>query len=337
MSNNTTEVNINISEMQISADMIYNENFEYESEYDNFKSENKENFNNNNESDILELSQATNFGFDNIYDVTREISYIILRMVFQSTLLIIINKTSESIKELNADSYFFEIIQGMYIMQSKIDYVFEKLLDFQEIILTSASSSNDDEEIFHITQIYKKEFLLINNKYLDISTDKNTTSITHLLSILKKKGYYAEFDEALKIYEIGYVKKNIIGNIIKENLNFQIKTTQKKMEKIDVLLNEFLNSYNYNRKDCKVYNRINSLYKLVENLIGIFEINNYIEYKLFKNNSSSQLTKEGLEKKVFERNNENMTSGSVSINENSQQLNNKNPALKLNLPSTWDI
>ncbi|CAB4412976.1 unnamed protein product [Rhizophagus irregularis] len=143
-----------------------------------------------------------------------------------------------------------------------------------------------------------------------------------------------------------------------------------------------LDSYNYNRKDRKVDNRIDSLYKLVENLIKIFEISNYIEYKLFKNNPPSQLIQKELEKlnntyneglkrikevycqkviktkrintkerchlkvvktdirlinksivslqkrKVPEGNNESTASGSVPINENFQQLNNKDPAPK---------
>ncbi|PKK76933.1 hypothetical protein RhiirC2_862259 [Rhizophagus irregularis] len=87
MSNNTTEANINISETQIlgknwfdineestdkpifklrafelnEADMIHDENSEYESEYDDFESENEENFNNDYESDIrVEQSKPKN-------------------------------------------------------------------------------------------------------------------------------------------------------------------------------------------------------------------------------------------------------------------------------------
>ncbi|PKK76932.1 hypothetical protein RhiirC2_733069, partial [Rhizophagus irregularis] len=81
--------------------------------------------------DNIDFKEAS-FGFGNIYDVTRGTSHATLRMVFQSTLPIIVNETPEPIKELNADSHLFGMIQGMYIIQSKIDCVFEKLLDFQE-------------------------------------------------------------------------------------------------------------------------------------------------------------------------------------------------------------
>ncbi|PKY33084.1 hypothetical protein RhiirB3_451730 [Rhizophagus irregularis] len=427
--------------------------------------------------DNIDFKEAS-FGFGNIYDVTHGTSHATLRMVFQSTLPIIVNETPEPIKELNADSHLFRMTQGMYIMQSKIDCVFEKLLDFQKsineinynknldvdiiekeiltqcefgclilppnvVILTPAGSPNDDEKIFHATQMYKEEFSLNDNEYLDICADeaifrrliksrtrwekirpilgqwhtskemlgvlltiflsygifhfaaaigvcfldklqavvdyrstrrvleliwiavgiaihiyakkkninvenisnepnenicvkvwyfyykyftmwkshligirignyelqhdsltafaplfpaagKNnyTTSVAHFL-----KGHYSGFDEALEMYGVGYVKKNIIGNVInQENLNLQIRATQEEKERIDALLNEFLDPYNYNRKDRKVDNRIDPLYKLVENLIEIFEISNYTEHELFKNNSPSQLTQEGLEK-----------------------------------------
>lgn len=85
MSNNTTEANINISETQIlgknwfdineestdepifklrafelnEADMIHDENSEYESEYDDFESENEENFNNDNESRTQDITYIT--------------------------------------------------------------------------------------------------------------------------------------------------------------------------------------------------------------------------------------------------------------------------------------
>jgi hypothetical protein len=64
-----------------------------------------------------------------------------------------------------------------------------------------------------------------------------TTSIAHFLSILKKfpnlekklqycasinlarRGYYPAFDEALEMRGVGYIKQNIIGNVVdQENL-----------------------------------------------------------------------------------------------------------------------
>lgn len=60
-------------------------------------------------------------------------------------------------------------------------------------------------------------------------------------------------------------------------------------------MNEFLDPYNYDKKDHKVNNQIDPLWKLIDNLVEVFQISNYREYKLFKKNPPSQLTPEGLE------------------------------------------
>ncbi|CAB4428284.1 unnamed protein product [Rhizophagus irregularis] len=447
--------------------------------------------------------KEVSFGFSNIYDVTRGTSHATLRMVFQSTLPILTNETPEPVRELNVDTQLFGMTSGMHTMQAKIDQTFEKLLNFQMdingnisynknldveiiekeilskcefgclipppnvVILTPTGSPNDDNEIFYATQMYKKEFLLNDDEYLDICADeaifrrliksrtqwekirpilggwhtskdmlgvlltifssygifhlataigvrfldklqavidyrstrrvleliwvtvgvaiqiyikkkninieditagpinenicirvwyfyyeyfamwkshligirignyelqrdsltafaplfpaagKNnyTTSVAHFLSILKKfpkleeklqycasinlarKGHYPAFDEALEMRGIGYIKQNIIGNVVdQENLTLQIQTTQEEREKIDTLLNEFLDSYNYDRNDHKVNNRIDPLWKLIENLVEIFQMDNYTDHELFKKNPPSQLTAEGLKK-----------------------------------------
>ncbi|RHZ70782.1 hypothetical protein Glove_267g22 [Diversispora epigaea] len=85
-----------------------------------------------------------------------------------------------------------------------------------------------------------------------------TTSVAHFLSILKKhpdleqklqhcasvnlarKGHYPAFDEALEM---------------------------KEKERIDILLNEFLDPYTFDKKNRKINNRIDPLWKLIENLI----------------------------------------------------------------------
>ncbi|PKY56796.1 hypothetical protein RhiirA4_477347 [Rhizophagus irregularis] len=57
MSNNITKATFELNK----ADIIYNENSEYENEYNNFESENKENFNNYNKSNIrVEQSKPKN-------------------------------------------------------------------------------------------------------------------------------------------------------------------------------------------------------------------------------------------------------------------------------------
>lgn len=62
------------------------------------------------------------------------------------------------------------------------------------------------------------------------------------------------------MYGVGYIKQNIIRNVInQENLNLQIRVTQEEKERIDILLNELLDPYNYNIKDHKINNRIDPL------------------------------------------------------------------------------
>ncbi|PKC54985.1 hypothetical protein RhiirA1_476363 [Rhizophagus irregularis] len=94
------------------------------------------------------------------------------------------------------------------------------------------------------------------------------TSVAHFLSILKKfpkleeklqyctsinlarKGHYPAFDEALEMRGVGYIKQNIIGKVVdQENLTLQIQATQEERKRIDTLLNEFLDPYNYDRND----------------------------------------------------------------------------------------
>ncbi|PKY60571.1 hypothetical protein RhiirA4_484425 [Rhizophagus irregularis] len=129
-------------------------------------------------------------------------------MVFQSTLPIPINEMPEEIKELNADTPLFGMTLGMRVMQNKVDSIFDRLLNFKMsesgnlsynknldveiiekeiitqcdfgclipppnvVILTPTGSPNDDNEIFHTTQMYKEEFSLNDDEYLDICADE---------------------------------------------------------------------------------------------------------------------------------------------------------------------
>ncbi|PKK61624.1 hypothetical protein RhiirC2_791542 [Rhizophagus irregularis] len=400
--------------------------------------------------------KEVSFGFGNIYDVTCGTSHAILRMVFQSILPILTNETPEPVRELNVDTQLFGMTSGMHTIYNKnldVEIIEKEILSKCEfgclipppnvVILTPTGSPNDDNEIFHATQMYKEEFLLNDDEYLDICADeaifkrliksrtqwekirpilgggiplkicldklqavvdyrstrrvleliwvtvgvaiqiyikkkninieditagpinenicirvwyfyyeyfamwkshligiyignyelqrdsltafaplfpaagKNnyTTSVAHFLSILKKfpkleeklqycasinlarKGHYPAFDEALEMRGVGYIKQNIIGNVVdQENLTLQIQATQEERERIDTLLNEFLDPYNYDRNDRKVNNRIDPLWKLIENLVEIFQMDNYTDHELFKKNPPSQLTPEGLKK-----------------------------------------
>src|SRR5437016_1804002 len=81
-----------------------------------------------------------------------------------------------------------------------------------------------------------------------------------------------------------------------ENLELQIRATQEERERIDTLLNEFLDTYTYYRKDRNINNRIDSLWKLAHDLLEAFEMDNAIDHDLFKKNSPPQLNQEGLMK-----------------------------------------
>ncbi|PKC56013.1 hypothetical protein RhiirA1_402454 [Rhizophagus irregularis] len=142
-----------------------------------------------------------------------------------------------------------------------------------------------------------------------------TTSVTHFLSILEKypqleqklhhcasinlarEGYYPAYDEALETHGVAYIKQNITGNSCnQENLELQIRATQEERERIDTLLNEFLDTHTYYRKDRNTNNRIDPLWKLSHDLLEAFKMDNAIDHDLFKKNSPPQLNQEGLMK-----------------------------------------
>jgi hypothetical protein len=140
-----------------------------------------------------------------------------------------------------------------------------------------------------------------------------TTSVAHFLSILEKypqlerklyhcasvnlarDGHYPAYDEALEIHGVSYIKHNIIGNLCsQENLELQIKAAQEERERIDTLLNEFLDTYMYHQKNRSASSRIDKLWKLAHDLLEAFEMDNAINHDLFKKNSPPQLNQEGL-------------------------------------------
>ncbi len=63
---------------------------------------------------------------------------------------------------------------------------------------------------------------------------------------------------------------------------------------LEKYLNEFLDTYTYNRKDRDINSHINPLWKLVHDLLEAFEMDNAVDHNLFKNNSPPQLNQEGL-------------------------------------------
>ena len=52
------------------------------------------------------------------------------------------------------------------------------------------------------------------------------------------------FDEALETFSVKFIKQNINGNLMDEqNLKNQIKSSQNKRDRIDLLISEYLNDH----------------------------------------------------------------------------------------------
>ena len=151
--------------------------------------------------------KENSFKFGNIYDVTRGSSHATLRMAFQAQLPIEIETGPEKIIELTAETLLFGMNQGIdetLIMFQQIIYdllnfkkVNEKLvyttnfnaetirriiltkLDYgclgpspNIVILEPGSNPNSDEEILHVTEMYKKDFAMESHSFLDIVADE---------------------------------------------------------------------------------------------------------------------------------------------------------------------
>ncbi|POG82656.1 hypothetical protein GLOIN_2v1469926 [Rhizophagus irregularis DAOM 181602=DAOM 197198] len=337
-------------------------------------------------------------------------------MVFQFTLPEIINEKPEPLRELNSNIQLFGMSQVIHETIWKFNKVFEDLLAFRlnekgeleynknfdftavdleiskqinfgcklpppnVVILEPSGSPNDNNEILRATEMYKKDFLLNENDFLDICADEAifrrlikcrnksenirpilgqwhtskdmmsallilfssygiydlTTALGvkfldklaavvdyrstrrvleliwtavekypqleqklhHCASInLAREGHYPAYDEALETHGVAYIKQNITGNSCnQENLELQIRATQEERERIDTLLNEFLDTHTYYRKDHNTNNRIDPLWKLSHDLLEAFKMDNAIDHDLFKKNSPPQLNQEGLMK-----------------------------------------
>ena len=98
----------------------------------------------------------------------------------------------------------------------------------------------------------------------------------------EKRGHFLAFDKALETFGVKFVKQNITGNVIdSENLKLQVKAAQTEYERIEVLLNEYLNNItasNYNRT---VNARKDDMWNLVNKLLEAFDA--CIIISLYKN------------------------------------------------------
>ncbi|GET01797.1 hypothetical protein GLOIN_2v1482460 [Rhizophagus clarus] len=147
------------------------------------------------------------FKFGNIYDVTCGNSHATLRMAFQAQLPVEIETSPKQVIELTANTSLFGMNQSIDEMLNMFQKVIFDLLDFKEIegeliyktnfdaetikrilltklepgclgpspnvvILEPGANPNSDEEILHVSEMYKEDFVMNNHSFLDIIADE---------------------------------------------------------------------------------------------------------------------------------------------------------------------
>ncbi|RHZ43769.1 hypothetical protein Glove_856g18 [Diversispora epigaea] len=112
---------------------------------------------------------------------------------------------------------------------------------------------------------------------------------------LTQNGHYFAFDEALETFGAKFIKQNITGNVVDEkNLKRQIKAAQSEKERMNLLLDEFLDDIVLLTTTRAIKERHEVLWKLINQLLEAFEMENGTYHPLFQN--CNQLTTEGFEK-----------------------------------------
>ncbi|GES84646.1 hypothetical protein GLOIN_2v1482460 [Rhizophagus clarus] len=147
------------------------------------------------------------FKFSNIYDVMRSNSHATLRMAFQAQLPVEIETSPEQVIELTTNTSLFGMNQSIDETLNMFQKVIFDLLDFKEIegeliyktnfdaetikrvlltklepgclglspnvvILEPGANPNSDEEILHVSEMYKEDFAMNNHSFLDIIADE---------------------------------------------------------------------------------------------------------------------------------------------------------------------
>ncbi|PKB97035.1 hypothetical protein RhiirA5_431437 [Rhizophagus irregularis] len=97
-------------------------------------------------------------------------------MVFQFLLPEVISENPELTRELNINTQIFGISKEMHDIIFKINEIFiklgRKLLPLNVVILEPSGFPNDDNEILRATEMYRKDFSLDENDFLDICADE---------------------------------------------------------------------------------------------------------------------------------------------------------------------
>ncbi|GES89920.1 hypothetical protein GLOIN_2v1482460 [Rhizophagus clarus] len=143
--------------------------------------------------DNIDFKERT-FKFGNIYDVTRGSSYATLRMAFQIQLPIEVKTGPEQVVELTAETSLFGMNQGIENTLTIFQQIIHELLDYGScgespniVILEPGSNPNSDEKILHVAEMYKKDFAMESDSFLDIVADE---AIFHRLIKCREKWPY---------------------------------------------------------------------------------------------------------------------------------------------------
>ncbi len=133
-----------------------------------------------------------------------------------------------------------------------------------------------------------------------------TTAITHFLSTIaaypkfeeklcyyyffkipnknSKNAHYTcfDFNEALEKFGVKFIKQHVSENVIDEKkLKDQIKSAQDERERINLLISEYLDDHSISCSKRSIESRKKSLWKLMYDLVIIFEMKNPLSHQLF--------------------------------------------------------
>ncbi|CAB5192746.1 unnamed protein product [Rhizophagus irregularis] len=107
------------------------------------------------------------------------------------------------------------------------------------------------------------------------------------------------FDEALETFGVHFIKQNITGNVIDEaKLKASIKAAQSERDRIDLLLSEYLDDTSISQSERAINSRWEVLWKLIEDLVIVFDMVDPLSHEIFKDLEPPELHKEGYEKLV---------------------------------------
>ncbi|GET01277.1 hypothetical protein GLOIN_2v1813984 [Rhizophagus clarus] len=101
------------------------------------------------------------------------------------------------------------------------------------------------------------------------------------------------------MFNVHFIKQNITGNIIDEaKLKASIKAAQSERDRIDLLLSEYLDDTSISQSERAIDSRREVLWKLIEDLVIIFDMIDPLSHEIFKDLEPLELHKEGYKRLV---------------------------------------